>query len=192
MVRGQATFTVCYCHWLSNELEFCQHNMLVQLCFILNRLLSSHNGTLASQARGLITRDEMFNTSHPMSTTVQSPQYMSHWRKSEISTRVIWKALGELGQDHDGPWRGCFRKGSDGARVEQDERLYFDNSLPILPLSRLPNCLIYGVSEKNEIDENKNIYNGQLVPIEEIPPIAAKETTTVIEEDIPYDEEQMP
>jgi len=56
----------------------------------------------------------------------------------------------------------------------------------------LPNCLIYGVSEKNEIDENKNIYNGQLVPIEEIPPIAAKETTTVIEEDIPYDEEQMP
>jgi len=50
---------------------------------------------------------------------------------------------------------------------------------------------LYGVLDENEIDENNDIYNGQLVPIEEIPASNVNETTTVIEEGSPQDDKKM-
>jgi len=45
--------------------------------------------------------------------------------------------------------------------------------------------LLYGVSEENEMDENKDVYNGQLMPIEEIFVPDAHENMTVVKERSP-------
>lgn len=52
--------------------------------------------------------------------------------------------------------------------------------------------LLYGVPEHNEMVKNKDVYNGQLVPIEEIPTPATHETTTILDEGSAKDEERTP
>lgn len=42
------------------------------------------------------------------------------------------------------------------------------------------------------MDENKELYNGELVPIEEIPASAAHEATTILDEGSTEDEEKTP
>ena len=42
--------------------------------------------------------------------------------------------------------------------------------------------LFYGIPKDNELDENKDIYNGQLMPIEDIPSRVAPEYTVVLDD----------
>jgi len=54
--------------------------------------------------------------------------------------------------------------------------------------------LLYGVPENNDMDENKEVFNGRLVPIKDLPPLSGRETTdtALLDDDSDDNDEKMP
>ena len=54
--------------------------------------------------------------------------------------------------------------------------------------------LLYGVPKNNDMDENKEVFNGRLVPIKDLPLLSARETTAtaVLDDDLVDDDEKTP
>jgi len=69
-----------------------------------------------------------------------------------------------------------------GFGVERTEGLCAERSFSIFQTSCRQAILLYGIPEENELDENKAIYNSQLVRIDDIPSEVVHEDTTVLDE----------